>query len=94
MATSGARVAPTTCPSRRLPHRPSEIENCLVKHARWPTRSLPSPDETRGNIVKLSSCWHRDRRLARVSRESSARCAAVFSALRVSQGIEFIDALR
>ena len=53
-ATSGTRDAPTTC-SRSPGYRigPSEIENCIVKHpAVANVAVVPSPDETRGNVVK------------------------------------------
>ena len=53
-ATSGTRAAPTTCSrSRATAIGPSEIENCLVKHPAVANAAVvPSPDETRGNVVK------------------------------------------
>ena len=53
-ATSGTRAAPTTC-SRASGYRvgPAEIENCLVKHAAVANCAVvPSPDETRGAVIK------------------------------------------
>ena len=53
-ATSGTRAAPTTCSRRQATgsaRRRSRTASSGTR--RWPTRpSCPSPDETRGNVVK------------------------------------------
>jgi acetyl-CoA synthetase len=74
---------------------PSEIENCLVKHAAVANAAVvPSPDETRGNIVKAYIV------LAQGIRGTPALAAEIQQHVRqflapyeYPREIEFIDAL-
>ena len=67
---------------------PSEIENCLVKHAAVANAAVvPSPDETRGNIVKAFIVLAPGRSaVARAGRGHPAPRARVPGALRVPEG--------
>ena len=75
---------------------PSEIENCLVKHPAVANAAVvPSPDETRGNVVKAfivlapgtapSPCAG--------SRTSSSHVRSFLAPYEYPKEIEFIDAL-
>ena len=58
---------------------PSEIENCLVKHPAVANAAVvPSPDETRGNVVKafIVLARGRRRRRRRSRTTSSSTCAS------------------
>ncbi len=68
---------------------PSEIENCLVKHPAVANAAVvPSPDETRGNVVKafIVLAPGHDRRRPRSRRRSSDHVRKLPRALRVSEG--------
>ena len=88
-ATSGTRAAPTTCSRRRaIASGRREIENCLVKHPAVANAAVvPSPDETRGNVVKafiVLAAGHAPSPGARGGHPAAR--AQLSGALRVSEG--------
>ncbi|HEX9278901.1 MAG TPA: AMP-binding protein [Casimicrobiaceae bacterium] len=74
---------------------PSEIENCLVKHAAVANAAVvPSPDETRGNIVKAFIVLAPGQMPSRALEEDIQRHVRQFLApYEYPREIEFIDAL-
>jgi acetyl-CoA synthetase len=74
---------------------PSEIENCIVKHPSVANAAVvPSPDETRGNVVKAFIVLAAGTSLRRRSRTtSSSTCASTLAPYEYPKEIEFIDAL-
>ena len=74
---------------------PSEIENCLVKHAAVANAAVvPSPDETRGNIVKAFIVLAPGHAPSRALEEDIQRHVRQFLApYEYPKEIEFIDAL-
>jgi len=74
---------------------PSEIENCLVKHAAVANAAVvPSPDPTRGNIVKAFIVLAPGRSPSRALEEDIQRHVREFLApYEYPKEIEFIDAL-
>jgi acetyl-CoA synthetase len=74
---------------------PSEIENCLVKHAAVANAAVvPSPDETRGNIVKAFIVLAPGQAPSRALEEDIQRHVRQFLApYEYPKEIEFIDAL-
>jgi acetyl-CoA synthetase len=74
---------------------PSEIENCLVKHAAVANAAVvPSPDETRGNIVKAFIVLAPGQAPSRALEEDIRRHVRQFLApYEYPKEIEFIDAL-
>jgi acetyl-CoA synthetase len=74
---------------------PSEIENCLVKHAAVANAAVvPSPDATRGNIVKAFIVLSPGRTPSRALEEDIQRHVREFLApYEYPKEIEFIDAL-
>ena len=82
------------CADRLSRHR-SEIENCLVKHAAVANAAVvPSPDETRGNIVKAFIVLGPGQTPSRALEEDIQRHVRQFLApYEYPKEIEFIDAL-
>src|SRR2546428_8243702 len=74
---------------------PSEIENCLVKHAAVANAAVgPSPDETRGNIVKAFIVLASGQAPSRALEEDIQRHVRQFLApYEYPKEIEFIEAL-
>jgi acetyl-CoA synthetase len=74
---------------------PSEIENCLVRHAAVANAAVvPSPDETRGNIVKAFIVLAAGQAPSRALEEDIQRHVREFLApYEYPREIEFIDAL-
>jgi acetyl-CoA synthetase len=74
---------------------PAEIENCLVKHAAVANAAVvPSPDPTRGNIVKAFIVLAPGRSPSRALEEDIQRHVREFLApYEYPKEIEFIDAL-
>jgi acetyl-CoA synthetase len=74
---------------------PSEIENCLVKHPAVANAAVvPSPDETRGNIVKAFIVLAAGQAPSPVLEEDLQRHVRKFLApYEYPKEIEFIDAL-
>ena len=74
---------------------PSEIENCLVKHAAVANAAVvPSPDETRGNVVKAFIVLAQGQSPSRELEEDIQRHVRQFLApYEYPKEIEFIDAL-
>jgi acetyl-CoA synthetase len=74
---------------------PSEIENCLVRHAAVANAAVvPSPDETRGNIVKAFIVLAAGQAPSRALEEDIQRHVRAFLApYEYPKEIEFIDAL-
>ena len=74
---------------------PSEIENCLVKHAAVANAAVvPSPDETRGNVVKAFIVLASGHAPSRELEEDIQRHVRQFLApYEYPKEIEFIDAL-
>ena len=75
---------------------PSEIENCLVRHPAVANAAVvPSPDETRGNVVKafvVLAPGHAPS-AARSRTTCSSTCAQFLAPYEYPKEIEFIDAL-
>ena len=74
---------------------PSEIENCLVKHAAVANAAVvPSPDETRGNVVKAFIVLAPGHAPSEELADDIRRHVRTFLApYEVPKEIEFIDAL-
>jgi acetyl-CoA synthetase len=74
---------------------PSEIENCLVKHPAVANAAVvPSPDETRGNVVKAFIVLSAGHTASRALEEDIQRHVATYLApYEYPKEIEFIDAL-
>ncbi len=74
---------------------PSEIENCLVKHPAVANAAVvPSPDETRGNIVKAFIVLAAGFEPSRALEDDIQQHVRKFhSASPMPKEIEFIDAL-
>ncbi len=75
---------------------PSEIENCLVKHPAVANAAVvPSPDETRGNVVKAFIVLAAGPRAVDRARGRHPRstCASYLAPYEYPKEIEFIDAL-
>jgi acetyl-CoA synthetase len=74
---------------------PSEIENCLLKHAAVANAAVvPSPDATRGNIVKAFIVLAPGQAPSRALEEDIQRHVRGFLApYEYPKEIEFIDAL-
>ncbi len=74
---------------------PSEIENCLVRHPAVANAAVvPSPDETRGNVVKAFIVLAPGTAPTRRSRKTSgSTCASSSRPYEYPKEIEFIDAL-
>jgi acetyl-CoA synthetase len=74
---------------------PSEIENCLVRHAAVANAAVvPSPDETRGNIIKAFIVLAAGQAPSRALEEDIQRHVREFLApYEYPKEIEFIDAL-
>jgi acetyl-CoA synthetase len=74
---------------------PSEIENCLVKHPAVANAAVvPSPDETRGNVVKAFVVLSAGHRADRALEEDIQRHVRTYLApYEYPKEIEFIDSL-
>ena len=75
---------------------PSEIENCLVKHPAVANAAVvPSPDETRGNVVKAFIVLARRARSRRAALEDDIQqhVRKFLAPYEYPKEIEFIDAL-
>ena len=74
---------------------PSEIENCLVKHPAVANAAVvPSPDETRGNVIKAFIVLAAGRAAsAALEEEIQAHVRRFLAPYEYPKEIEFIDAL-